>query len=496
MKVLRVLLVLALVGFPGVTVTKAQDLPGDAIQNWPVPPTWTRDAQHLSKRGGASIQTVGAPLPFLDVTPCRIADTRGNGFTGAYGPPSLAANASRTFVITGHCGIPATAEAVSFNFTASNVSAAGDLRVFPPGIVPLVSTLNYNANTPNIANAAIVPLGSGGAITVLADATAIDLIIDVNGYFGTPASNSGNNVFLGPAAGNSTMVGTANVGLGFGVLNELVSGNDNTAVGTAALQTDSGGSFNSALGFEALISNHSGGFNTAVGWDALFHNNASNNTAVGSEALLNNSSGGLNVAIGVGALSNNTTGSDNIAIGTNSGAALASGSDNIHIGNPALISESNTIRIGTGGTHTKFFVAGVRNVTTGQANALPVMIDGVAQLGTVSSSARVKRQIADVGDDSSAIFRLRPVSFYYRNDTVGYRQYGLIAEEVAQVMPDLVQYSDSGDPETVRYHFLPALLLNELQKQQRIIEEQKETIAALEARLTRLEARLSPDPER
>ena len=346
-----------------------------------------------------------------------------------------------------------------------------------------------------------MPLGSGGVITVVADATAIDLVIDVNGYFGTPASNSGNNIFLGPAAGNATMSGTANVGLGFGVLEELISGNDNTAVGTAALQTDTGGSFNSALGFEALIGNHIGGFNTAVGYKALFHNDAYNNTAVGSQALLNNSSGELNVAIGVGALSNNTSGSDNIAIGTTSGAALASGSHNIHIGNPALISESNAIRIGAGGTHLKFFVAGVRDVMTGQANAVPVMIDGAAQLGTLSSSARVKRQIADVGADSSAILRLRPVSFYYRNDTVGYRQYGLIAEEVAQVMPDLAQYSDSGEPETVRYHFLPALLLNELQKQQRTMEEQNETIekqnetiAALEARLAKLEARLSPDP--
>src|SRR5512132_92170 len=161
MKVLRVLAVLALVGLSGASVTRAQEPPGDAVPNWEAPPTWTRDAHADSRRGGASIQTVSPPLPFLAVTPCRIADTRGNGFTGAYGPPSLAANTTRTFAIAGHCGIPATAEAVSFNFTALNVSAAGDLRVFPPGIPPLASTLNYNANTPNIANAAIVPLGVG-----------------------------------------------------------------------------------------------------------------------------------------------------------------------------------------------------------------------------------------------------------------------------------------------------------------------------------------------
>jgi hypothetical protein len=122
-----------------------------------------------------------------------VADTRGNGFTGPYGPPALVANATRSFTITGQCGVPAGAAAVSFNFTALNIGGAGDLRVFPAGGgVPLVSTLNYNANTPNIANAAIVPLGTGGAITVQADAVAIDLIIDLNGYYAnTPGTGSG-----------------------------------------------------------------------------------------------------------------------------------------------------------------------------------------------------------------------------------------------------------------------------------------------------------------
>jgi hypothetical protein len=108
----------------------------------------------------------------------------------------------------------------------------------------------------------------------------------------------------------------------------------------------------------------------------------------------------------------------------------------------------------------------------------------------------VKREIADIGEESSALLKLRPVSFFYRNDTVGYRQYGLIAEEVAEVMPDLVQYSEAGDPEMVRWHFLPPLLLNELQKQQKTIEAQNAIIAGLEARLTKLEARLPAEPGR
>ena len=174
-------LALAAVLLPGVA------LAGDGIPNWSAPSTWSPPR---ASHGVTTLGDVSSPLPFIAVTPCRVADTRGNGFTGAYGPPALVANANRNFTITGQCGIPSGASAVSFNFGALNVGAAGDLRVFPTGGgLPLVSTMNYNGNTPNIANAAVVPLGTGGAITVRADAVSIDLIIDVNGYYAsTPAT--------------------------------------------------------------------------------------------------------------------------------------------------------------------------------------------------------------------------------------------------------------------------------------------------------------------
>ncbi len=158
---------------------------GVQVSNWPAPPYWTpTQVRAPGEARTDSVITASTPLPFIALTPCRVADTRGNGFTGEYGPPGLVAGATRDFTIAGQCGIPATAAAVSFNFAALDVGAAGDLRVFPAGgSVPLVSTLNYNGNTPNIANAAVVPLGTGGAITVQADATSIDLIIDVNGYY-------------------------------------------------------------------------------------------------------------------------------------------------------------------------------------------------------------------------------------------------------------------------------------------------------------------------
>ena len=113
----------------------------ELIRNWPAPLLWTAPASRAPE--GARTEraaTASAPLPFIAITPCRVADTRGNGFTGAYGPPALVANATRSFTITAHCGVPVTAAAVSFNFTALNVGGAGDLRVFPAGGgVPLVS---------------------------------------------------------------------------------------------------------------------------------------------------------------------------------------------------------------------------------------------------------------------------------------------------------------------------------------------------------------------
>ena len=128
----------------------------------------------------------GGPFQYFALTPCRVADTRATGgFTGQFGPPQIAAGAQRTFTITGQCGIPLTAKAVAFNFAVWIPTSRGDLRVFPAGLAtPTVSTLNWEANILALANAAYVPLGAAGAITVQVDGPgAIDLFFDVNGYF-------------------------------------------------------------------------------------------------------------------------------------------------------------------------------------------------------------------------------------------------------------------------------------------------------------------------
>src|SRR5438445_194242 len=260
-------------------------------------------------------------------------------------------------------------------------------------------------------------------------------------------------------------------------------GEDNTFIGVNAGNFTMTGAINTASGARALQNNTTGINNTASGVQALFSNTTGfNNTASGLAALLSNTTGGNNTASGLGALFGNTTGSANIAVGINAGANLTTGSNNIHIGNAGAAAESNTIRIGTTVTQTSTFIAGIRGVTTAGA-AIPVLVDTNGQLGTASSSRRVKDDIAAMGGASGVLMKLRPVTFHYktdRNPKGRTLQYGLVAEEVAEVAPGLVAHSADGRIETVYYQFLAPMLLNEYQRQQRTIRAQTARIAALE----------------
>ena len=162
-----------------------------------------------------------------------------------------------------------------------------------------------------------------------------------------------------------------------------------------------------------------------------------------------------------------------------------------------MAAEGATIRIGNqsgGAAHTATFIAGIRGTSTGVADAIAVLIDSAGQLGTVSSTRRVKEDIGDMGEASAALLQLRPVTFRYRQamaDGSKPLQYGLIAEEVAEVMPELVVYGADGQPQTVQYHVLPALLLNELQRQQAEVDRQAEELAALRELLSAQAAELA-----
>jgi hypothetical protein len=218
----------------------------------------------------------------------------------------------------------------------------------------------------------------------------------------------------------------------------------------------------------ALANNGKGRLNTATGSNALYFNSGNDNTAIGASALQDNSSGDNNIGIGVEA-----------------GFYLTTGSNNIEIGNQGNATEANTIRIGTEGTQTATYVAGIFDTTV--TGGCAVVVASTGQLGCVTSSARYKRDVRDMGDASDKLMELRPVTFLYKADETGTRQYGLIAEEVGKVYPELVIHGRDGEVEAVAYLMLPAMLLNEIQKQAhtnqqlaRHLEEKDEQIASLQ----------------
>ncbi len=248
---------------------------------------------------------------------------------------------------------------------------------------------------------------------------------------------------------------------------------------------------NTAVGINALTANTFGNNNAAVGSFALSANTGGlGNTALGRSALAANLTGNNNAAVGLQALLNNT-GSNNVAIGSQAGLSATTGNNNIYIGHFGVAAEGNTIRIGTSGTQAATFMAGITGVSvTGSA----VMVDGNGQLGVTVSTQRAKEDIRDMGEASEGLLRLRPVTFRYRqpsSDGSKPLQYGLIAEEVAEVMPELVVYDKDGLPQTVQYHVLPALLLNELQRQQAKLQQQQGELAELRARLEKQDAELA-----
>jgi len=315
-------------------------------------------------------------------------------------------------------------------------------------------------------------------------------------------------VGLGALSDNSSG-GGANTAIGFQALavNNGVVGDHNTAVGHLALQLN-GGDASTAVGVEALQRNE-GRFNTAIGLEALNGNTRGfNNTASGSFALRNNSMGDFNTANGLEALQNNTTGSyntadgsealsfntsgnNNIALGHGAGGNLTSGSDNIYIGNDGVVAEGNTIRIGTQGNHSRTFIAGISGVTV--ASGVAVRVTSSGQLGVATSSARFKRDIRSMDDASDVLLALRPVTFRYKPelDPQALPQFGLLAEEVEKVDPDLVARDDKNQVYTVRYEAVNAMLLNEFLKQHRKGEEQNTEIQTLKERLEKLEQLMS-----
>jgi len=286
--------------------------------------------------------------------------------------------------------------------------------------------------------------------------------------------------------------GLGNTAVGWSSLSSNTDGSFNTAVGAGTLlfnvgnQSTSEGVQNTAVGAVALLFNTTGSFNAAFGDTALSNNTTGDaNVAVGSLAMLNNTEGTNNTAVGAGALGQNIS-NGNIALGTNAGGNLTTGQFNIDIGNQGVADEGNTIRIGDA-NQTATFIAGISGTAV---VGDPVVVDANGQLGTATSSARFKTDIKPMDKTSEAILALKPVSFQYKSDSNGMSQFGLIAEEVAKVNPDLVVRDRKGEIYSVRYEAVNTMLLNEFLKEHRKVEQLEKQIEALTAGLQKVSAQL------
>jgi hypothetical protein len=264
----------------------------------------------------------------------------------------------------------------------------------------------------------------------------------------------------------------------------------NTAIGYQALYSNTfgdmfqSGSLNTAVGYQALFSNLTGSSNTAIGYQALYNNTGETlgfeNTAVGYLALVNNTIGADNTAIGFDALGNNTTGVGNTALGHQAGLSVTTASNVICIGS-----------IGAANVDNSCFIGNIRGTTTSNFDAIPVLIDSAGQLGTASSSRRFKHDVKPMDNTSESVLALKPVMFHYRSDNTKTPQFGLIAEEVAEVNPDLVVRDENGEIYTVRYDAVNVMLLNEFLKEHKKVEEQQATIGQLKSNAARQQATIS-----
>jgi len=309
---------------------------------------------------------------------------------------------------------------------------------------------------------------------------------DISGNFNTAVgegalfenTTGSNNTATGNEALVANTTGDKNTATGYEALFTNDTGTENTANGFQALFSNSTGEHNTANGAEALFTNTTSGENTALGFGALFFNNGEANTAVGDHSMNQNTSGVGNTAVGQAALDANMTGNGNIALGEGAGQSLTTGDFNIDIGNDGVAAEANTIRIGTQGTQTGTFIAGISGAAV---TGLAVKVNAAGKLGTPPSSARFKDEIKPMDKASEAILALKPVTFRYKHDLDpdGIPQFGLVAEQVEKVNPDLVARDDQGKPFTVRYEAVNAMLLNEFLKEHRKVEQLEATVANL-----------------
>ena len=339
------------------------------------------------------------------------------------------------------------------------------------GVDALLNNTTGEANTA-IGDSALLSNTTGGSNTANGDLALFSNTVGTD------------NTAIGDSALASNTNGSANTASGVAALVGNTTGGSNTATGVSALAGNTTGNNNTATGVAALVDNSEGNLNTATGLSALHDNTLGNsNTADGASALFQNVGGSGNTAIGSGALSSIATGDSNVAVGENAGENLSgSDSNNIDIGaNVAGVAgENNTIRIGNSDVTTTI-IRGISGETIPSGAAVLVAANG--QLGTATSSERFKEEIKPMDKVSEALFLLKPVTFRYKTeiDPTRTQQFGLVAEDVEKISPDLVVRDENGVVNTVRYDQVNAMLLNEFLKEHKKVAEQQATIAELKS---------------
>jgi trimeric autotransporter adhesin len=376
------------------------------------------------------------------------SDTDGS-FNTATGAGSLLFN-------TGNSNTAIGAASLLFNVTATDNTAVGTAAL-----------LNNTAsgNTAIGANALLNNTTGGTLVTV-------------------QGTDVGPNVAVGWEALESNTLAGANTAVGYQALASFVSGpmgfeqiGTCTAVGFQALANANGaGVSNSGFGHRALFSDTTGQINTATGFYALLRNvTGDGNTANGFIALQHNTTGGYNTALGANALGDITTGNFNVGVGYQAGSGNATGNNNIYIGvGVGAGDESDTMRIG--GSQTATYIRGISGATIPVGTQ--VLVEGDGHLGVATSSQRFKEEVKPIAKTSEALFSLKPVTFRYKKeiDPTGTSQFGLVAEEVEKVNPDLIVRDKEGKPYSVRYDQVNAMLLNEFLKEHRKVEQLQATV--------------------
>ena len=395
-------------------------------------------------------------------------------------------------------------------------AATGNLQNTAVGVSALGAVTTGASNNVAVGWRALDALTGGfdnialgtNALGALTNASR-NIAVGLNALASNTASNR--NIAIGDAALGANSLGGNNIAIGSEAMTNNVDGAQNTVLGEQAMRNGTTGSYNTAIGWgamRAITGNHNiaiglaalaafngagaGSHNIAIGNDAFGVNAAgSNNVAIGNGAFGLDGSGSNNVAIGKGTFGdfadgNTNAGSNNVAIGFNAGFSAGENDNNIFIANSGLQGDAGAIRIGTVGVHQTAWLAGVDGVNVPGAQ---VVVSSSGQLGTILSSRRFKESIAPLDDVRAQVQALTPVSFYYKPEFGGgerIRQYGLIAEDVDAVMPDLVVRDAAGEIQTVRYQFLAPLLLAEVQRLERERQQMAAELAEIRALLARL----------